>query len=62
MANHGPRSSYESDALPWSKRAAHRAMLNLIGQSLATLYQVPPELPQKMRTLLIQLNVPPEKE
>jgi hypothetical protein len=62
MTNHGLRSSYESDNQPWSKRAAHRAVLNLIGQSLMTLYAVPQESPPKMLMILTQLNVPHVEE
>jgi hypothetical protein len=62
MAIHSPRSSYESDNLPWSKRAAHRAVLNLIEQSLVTLYQVPQDLPPEILTFLTQLTLPHEEE
>jgi hypothetical protein len=50
------------DNVPWSKGAARRAMRNVIGQELKTLYQVPQHLPQRMRALLMQLNVRHEEE
>jgi hypothetical protein len=62
MANHRPRSSYESDNVPWSKAAARRATRNMIGQQLEALYQVPQDLPEEMLTLLKQLNARYEQE
>jgi len=62
MANHRPRSSYESDNVPWSKAAARRARRNMIGQQLEALYQVPQDLPEEMLTLLKQLNARYEQE
>ena len=56
MADHRPRSSYESDALPYTKAAAHRAVRITIGQELSARYEVPPDLPHEMLTLLLQLN------
>ena len=41
MADQCSRSSYESDNVPWPKRAALRAMCTTIGQELNALYQVP---------------------
>ena len=62
VADHRPRSSYESDNVPWSKAAARRATRTTIGQELKALYQVPQDLPQEMLTLLIQLNAWHEEE
>jgi hypothetical protein len=62
MADHRPRSSYESDNVPWSKAVARRATHTTIGQELKALYQVPQDLPQGMLTLLRQLNAPDEEE
>jgi hypothetical protein len=44
MADHRPRSSYESDNVPWSKAVARRATRSTIGQELKALYQVPQDL------------------
>jgi hypothetical protein len=62
MGDQRPRSSYESDNVPWSKRAAQRVMRTTIGQELKTLYQVPQDLPQTILTLLMQLNLRHEEE
>ena len=62
MADHGSRSSYESDNVPSSKAVARRATRTTIGQELQALYQVPQDLPQGMLTLLMQLNAPHEEE
>jgi hypothetical protein len=60
MADHRPRSSYESDNVPWSKAVARRATHTTIGQELKALYQVPQDLLQGMLTLVRQLNAPHE--
>jgi len=62
MMDHSPRSSYESDNVPWSKAVARRATRTTIGQELKALYQVPQDLPQEMHMLLIQLNAWHEEE
>jgi len=62
MADLRPRSSYESDNVARSKAEARRAIRTTIGQELKTLYQVPQDLPQRMRMLLMQLSVPHEEE
>jgi hypothetical protein len=62
MRDYSPRSSYESDNVPWSKAVARRAPHTTIGQELKALYQVPQDLPQGILTLLIQLNAPHEEE
>jgi hypothetical protein len=62
MADHRPRSSYESDNVPWSKAVARRVTLTTIGQELKALFQVPQDLPDRMRTLLKRLNARHEEE
>ena len=62
MVEHRPRSTYESDNVPWSKAVALRAMRATIGQDLKALYQVPQDLPQGMLTLLMRLNARHEQE
>ena len=62
MADHRPRSSYELDSLPYTKAAAHRAVRITIGQELSARYEVPPDLPHEMLTLLMQVNAPREEE
>jgi hypothetical protein len=52
MADHRPRSSYESDNVPWSKAVARRAVRAMIGQDLRARYGVPQDLPHEMLTLL----------
>jgi hypothetical protein len=53
MRDYSPRSSYESDNVPWSKAVARRATRTTIGQELKALYQVPQDVPQGMLTLLM---------
>ena len=43
------RSSDESDQLPYSKTAAHRALRTTIGQPLKARYEAPRDLPHEMR-------------
>ena len=62
MVDHYPRSSYESDNVPWSKAVVRRSPRTTIGQELKALYQVPQDLPQGMLTLLMQLNAWHEEE
>jgi hypothetical protein len=50
------RSSDESDQLPYSKTAAHRAVRTTIGQELKARYEVPQDLPHEMIALLMHLN------
>jgi hypothetical protein len=58
MPDHRPRSSYESDRLPYTKAAAHRAVRIALGQELKARYQVPQDLSQEMLTLLMQVKAP----
>ena len=62
LLDHYPRSSYESDNVPWSKAVVCRSARTKIGQKLKALDQVPQDLPQEMLTLLIQLNAWHEEE
>jgi hypothetical protein len=62
MADHRPRSSYESDNLPWSKAVARRAIRIMIGQELKALYQVPQDLPHRILQLSMQLSARQEEE
>jgi hypothetical protein len=62
MRDYRPRSSYESDNMPWSKALARRAVRTMIGQKLRARYQIPQNLPHEMLTLLIQLNEREQEE
>jgi hypothetical protein len=50
------RSRDESDRLPYTKAAAHRAVRTAIGQELKACCEVPRDLPREMTTLLTHLN------
>ena len=52
MADHRPRSSYESDNVPWSKAVTRRAMTTAIGKELRARYQAPDQLSPELRQLL----------
>ena len=52
------RSSDESDQLPYSKTAAHRAVCTTIGRELKALYEALRDLPHEMATLLMHLTAP----
>ena len=62
MRDYSPRSSYESDNVPWSKAVARRAVRTMIGQELQARYEVPQRLPHEMLMLLVQLNERQEEE
>jgi hypothetical protein len=62
MRDYRPRSSYESDNVPWSKALARRAVRAMIGQELRARCEVPQHLPHGMLTLLMQLNEREEEE
>jgi hypothetical protein len=61
MRDYSPRSSYESDYVPWSKAVTCRAVRTLIGQELRARYEVSQDLPHEMVTILTQLNRPPSR-
>jgi hypothetical protein len=44
MRDYSPRSSYESDNVPWSKAVTCRAVRTMIGQELRAWYEVPQDL------------------
>ena len=56
MGDYSPRSSHESDNVPWSKAVTCRAVRSMIGQELRARYEVPQDMPHEMLTLLLQLN------
>jgi hypothetical protein len=62
MRDYSPRSSYESDNVPWSKAVTRRAVRSMIGQELRARYEVPQRLPHEMLMLLVQLNERQEEE
>jgi hypothetical protein len=62
MRDYSPRSSYESDNVPWSKAVTRRAVRSMIGQELQARYEVPQRLPHEMLMLLVQLNERQEEE
>jgi hypothetical protein len=51
-----PRSSYESDWLPYTKVTARSAVRTAIGQALSSRYEVPRDLPHELLALLMQVN------
>jgi hypothetical protein len=62
MRDYSPRSSYESDNVPWSKAVTCRAVRTMIGQELRARYEVPQDLTHEMVTLLVQLNEREQEE
>src|ERR1700734_2755827 len=56
MADHRPRSSYESDNVPWSKAVTRRAMTTAIGEELRARYQPPDQLSPELRQLLRKVH------
>jgi hypothetical protein len=62
MRDSSPRSSYESDNVPWSKAVARRAVRAMIGQEMRARYEVLQDLPPEMVTLLVQLNERDQEE
>ncbi len=56
MADDRPRSSYESDNVPWSKAVTRRAMTTAIGEELRARYQPPDQLSHELRRLLRQIR------
>ena len=62
MRDYRPRSSYESDNVPWSKVVARRAVRTMIGQELRARYEVPQDLPHEMLAFLVQLNEQGQEE
>ena len=56
MIDRRPRSSYESDWLPYTKETARRAVRVAIGQALIACFETPQELSPEIRMLLAQVN------
>ena len=56
MANHRPRSSYESDWLPYTKVTGRIAVRAAIGEALRNCYEVPQHLPHGMLALPMKMN------
>ena len=56
MTDRSPRSSYESDWLPYTKATRRSAVRAAIGEALRSRYEVPQHLPHGMLTLLMQMN------
>ena len=57
MTGHRPRSSYESDWLPYTKVTGRSAVRAAIGEALKTRSEVPQHLPHEMLTLLMQAQL-----
>jgi hypothetical protein len=55
MTDHRPRSSYETDWLPYTKATARCAVRTTIGQELSACYEVPQHMSPEMLALLTQL-------
>ena len=56
MIDRRPRSSYESDWLPYTKETARPAVRVAIGEALRARFEVPQHLSHEMRVLLLQVN------
>ncbi len=56
MTDHRPRSSYESDWLPYTKVTGRIAVRAAIGEALRSRYEVPQRLPREMLTLLVEVD------
>ena len=56
MTDRRPRSSYESDWLPYTKVTGRIAVRAAIGEALRSRYEVPQHLSHEMLALLLQVN------
>jgi hypothetical protein len=56
MIDRRPRSSYESDWLPYTKVTARSAVRAAIGQMLSSRYEVTQDVPREMLALLRQFD------
>jgi hypothetical protein len=56
MTDRRPRSSYESDWLPYTKATGRIAVRAAIGEALRSRSEVPQHLPHEMLTLLMQVK------
>jgi hypothetical protein len=57
MTDRPPRSSYESDWLPYTKITGRSAVRAAIGEALRSRYEVPQHFPREMLTLLMQVTL-----
>ena len=57
MTGHRPRSSYESDWLPYTKVTGRIAVRTAIGDALRSRSEVPQHLPHEMLMLLMQAEL-----
>ena len=55
------RSSYESDWLPYTQKAARSAVLSAVGEALSCRYEIPQELPREMLALSLRLKIMEER-
>ena len=56
MIDRPPRSSYETDWLPYTKVTGRSAVRAAIDEALRSRYEVPKHLPHEMFMLLMQVN------
>jgi hypothetical protein len=56
MADHHPRSNYESDWLPYTKVTGRSAVRAAIGEELKRRFEFLQPVPQEMLALLVQVN------
>ena len=56
MTDRPPRSSYESDWLPYTKATRRSAVRRCDRQALRNRYEVPQRLPHGMLALLMKMN------
>ena len=56
MTDRRPRSSYESNWLPFTKVTAGCAVRTAIGKALSSRYEVPRDSPHELLALLMQVN------
>ena len=56
MIDRRPRSSYETDGLPYTRVTARSAVRAAIGQVLSSRYEVTQHVPLEMLTLLRQFD------
>jgi hypothetical protein len=62
MTDRRPRSSYETDWLPYTKATARRSVRITIGQELRARSETPQDVSDEMLTLLKLMNPPHEEE
>ena len=57
MIDRPPRSSYETDWLPYTKATGRIAVRAAIGEALRSCSEVPQHLPHEMLALLMQMKL-----